>query len=138
MIARARRIAAYAWASPNTLLGLLIAMIGLPTGVRLRLVSGVVEVHGGLVTRLLRRMVPLDGGASALTIGHVVLGVSEAALAVTRDHERVHVRQYERWGPLFIPAYFIASGLALAGGRRPYRENAFEREAYEKTGQKCP
>jgi hypothetical protein len=41
----------------------------------------------------------------AITLGHVVLATTESALKKTRSHERVHVRQYERWGPFFIPAY---------------------------------
>ena len=45
-------------------------------------------------------------------------------------HEMVHVRQYERWGPFFIPAYLACSlGLWLAG-KDAYRDNPFEREAY--------
>jgi hypothetical protein len=45
----------------------------------------------------------------------------------------VHVRQYERWGPLFVPAYLLSSLVELLRGRRPYRDNWFEREAYGKT-----
>jgi hypothetical protein len=42
----------------------------------------------------------------------------------------VHVRQYERWGPAFLPAYLLSSLLQLLRGRNPYRENHFERQAY--------
>ena len=49
---------------------------------------------------------------------------------MTREHERVHVRQAHQWGPLFIPAYLGASVVAVLLGRRGYRENAFEVEAY--------
>ena len=38
-----------------------------------------------------------------------VLGIDEFWLNETRAHERVHVRQYEHWGPLFIPAYLGAA-----------------------------
>ena len=31
----------------------------------------------------------------AITFGHVILGTSEPALGLLREHERVHVRQYE-------------------------------------------
>ncbi|MGH7729619.1 MAG: hypothetical protein ACRENJ_00010, partial [Candidatus Eiseniibacteriota bacterium] len=58
------------------------------------------------------------------------LGTSAAALAATRAHERAHVAQCERWGPLFLPAYAIASLVALARGADAYRDNWFEREAY--------
>jgi hypothetical protein len=50
-------------------------------------------------------------------------------LADSRQHERVHVRQYELWGPLFIPAYMIAGLWATVNGRPAYAENYFEREA---------
>jgi hypothetical protein len=66
-----------------------------------------------------------------MTLGHVVLGQDLFLLDATRAHERVHVRQAERWGPLFLPAYVIASVAALLRGGNPYRDNAFEREAYE-------
>jgi hypothetical protein len=52
-----------------------------------------------------------------------------------RRHERVHVRQYERWGPLFIPLYLGASAWALVNGRDPYCDNPFEREAMDDAGQ---
>jgi hypothetical protein len=56
------------------------------------------------------------GGALAITFGHVVLARDEAALTLTRMHERVHVRQYERWGPAFIPAYVLASAWGIITG----------------------
>jgi hypothetical protein len=99
------------------------------TGGKAALVHGVLEVHGGAAAFVLRHLVLLRGGASAMTLGHVVLGRDRECLAWTRAHERVHVRQYERWGPLFLPAYALGSVLALARGRHYYRDNPFEREA---------
>ena len=69
----------------------------------------------------------------AITFGHVVIGVDHETLAHCRTHEHVHVRQYERWGPLFVPAYLLSSLIELLRGRRPYLDNRFEREAYGKT-----
>lgn len=129
-----RRIVAYFWASPNTLLGLVAALAGLLTGGRLRVVRGVLEVHGGVVPMLLRHAWPLKGGALAMTLGHVILGVSKEGLKRAREHEHVHVRQYERWGPLFLPAYLVAGLVATWRGQRFYQDNAFEREAYAATG----
>ena len=97
----------------------------------MQVVDGVLELHGGGVGFFLRHFTLLAGGASAMTLGHVVLGRDGDALDWTRDHERVHVRQCERRGPLFLPAYLAGSLLALARGQRPYRDNPFEREAYE-------
>ncbi|HTO73950.1 MAG TPA: hypothetical protein VMJ30_09025 [Gemmatimonadales bacterium] len=119
----------YLWAFPNTILGLGFAGMAGMTGGRVRLVDGVLEAEGGWVESLLRRAVPLKGGAAAMTLGHVVLGRNAAALAATRRHERVHVRQCETWGPAFLPAYFAASLGAVFRGRHPYHGNAFEQAA---------
>jgi hypothetical protein len=107
---------------------MLVALAALVHG-RVSVVDGVVEVSGPVVAWMLRHLLPLSGGAAALTLGHVVLGRDDAALTATRAHERVHVAQYERWGPLFLPAYLLTSMWALARGRHPYYENVFEREA---------
>lgn len=123
------RALAYGWAAPTTAVGLVLVAAALATGARAAVVDGVVEAHGGLLDPLLRRWVPLRGGASAMTLGHVVVGRNSQALARTRAHERAHVRQVERWGPLFIPAYVVASlAVALRGGHY-YRDNRFERDA---------
>ena len=89
------------------------------------------EIEGPLLAWGLKHLTVLDGGADAITFGHVVLARDAAALRSTRNHERVHIRQYERWGPLFIPLYLAASAWALASGRDPYRNNPFEREAMD-------
>ena len=71
----------------------------------------------------------------AFTLGHTVFGQTDAALDVTHDHERVHVRQFERWGPLMGPAYLGCSLVLWLAGRRPYRDNPFERQAFEQGGE---
>jgi hypothetical protein len=119
----------YAWAAPASLLGLALALLALWRG-RCCVIEGVLEVHGPLLRHLLLRCSPLDGGIAAITFGHVVLGIDADVLARTRPHERVHVGQYERWGPLFIPAYLLASAWALRRGGHAYFDNVFEREAY--------
>jgi hypothetical protein len=118
----------YLWAGPATLIGLVVALALLRRG-SVRLVDGVVEAHSPLLERALAAFTPLARGADAMTLGHVVLGRNARALDVTRAHERVHVRQYESWGPLFLPAYFLAGAYALARGRHPYFDNRFEHEA---------
>jgi hypothetical protein len=118
----------YLWASPTTVLGLALALMALHRG-RVLAVGGVLEVSGPLVRWALRHLVPLRGGALAITLGHVVLGRDARALDETRAHERVHVRQYERWGPLFVPAYVAASIWAVVRGGHFYFDNVFEREA---------
>ena len=131
---RLMRLGFYLWASPTTAAGLLAAAAALLTGGSARFVTGVLEVHGGVISFLLARCTPLPGGASAMTLGHVVIGRDAFLLDATRAHERVHVRQCERWGPLFIPAYFAASLIAWSSGKRPYLDNHFEREAYALDG----
>lgn len=125
---------AYVWASPTTTLGLVFAPVALLSGGGVQLVAGVVEIYGGGVAWLLRHATLLPGGASAMTLGHAVLGVDRLALELTRDHERVHVRQAERWGPLFVPAYLLASLIARLRGGDAYRDNRFEREAFGREG----
>lgn len=119
----------YVWAAPATLLGLLFAPLAWASGGQVRCVGGVIEIHGGLVRRFLSRL-PVIGSAAAMTLGHAVIGQDQRSLDENRRHERVHVRQYERLGPLMIPAYLLASVLARLRGRHAYWDNAFEREAH--------
>ena len=88
------------WASPYTLLGLFLGFIGLCTGGHARVRGRVIEFYGGGVKWLLHRL-PNGQFTLAFTFGHTVLGQTDAALDISRDHEMVHVRQYERWGPLW-------------------------------------
>lgn len=123
------RVLRYLWALPYTLVGLLFALIvGLTRG-RTQVVDGVLELHGRFASWFLRRCIPLQGGALALTLGHVVIGRDADALAATRAHERAHVRQYERWGPLFVPAYAVSSAWAHLSQAGAYAGNYFERDA---------
>ncbi len=46
-------------------------------------------------------------------------------------HERVHVRQYELWGPVFIPAYLAAAMWGLVTRTGAYDGNYFEQEAMQ-------
>jgi hypothetical protein len=64
-----------------------------------------------------------------VTLGHVVLGRDRECLDQTRAHERAHVRQCEQWGPLFLPAYLLASIWARVRGGELYYDNWFERQA---------
>jgi hypothetical protein len=121
----------YLWASPNTCLGLLFLPLAWLSSGGAQVIEGVLEIHGGAVDFFLRRCTLLKGGASAMTLGHVVLGRDRQCLDWSRAHERVHVRQYERWGPLFLPAYLLGSLYALLRGKQAYRDNPFEREAYD-------
>lgn len=115
------------------MLGLPFVPLALLTGGGVQVVQGILEVYGGKVGWILRNWPLPRGGASALTLGHVVLGLNRRALVATRSHERVHVRQCERWGPFFVPLYLLSSLLALLRGKDPYLENTFEVEARRKS-----
>ena len=119
----ASRLTAYLWAAPYTMLGLAAGVLMLCLGGRLDSIAGVAEFHGGRLASIGR------GRFAAMTLGHVVLGRSAAALHALRSHERVHVQQYERWGPLFLPAYALSSLWQSLHGRCAYRDNFFERQA---------
>ncbi len=123
-----RQLLCWLWASPATVVGLIVGAMGLCTGGKVRRIGPTLEVWGGAVTVLLQsRFVHARG----MTLGHVILGVSDSALETIRPHEWVHLRQYERWGPLFLPAYLLSSAVLWLAGRDAYWENPFEVEAYE-------
>jgi hypothetical protein len=128
------RLVKYLWTAPNTLLGLALLPSALSGRGGVQVVCGVMEVNSALIAVLFDRLLHRWGPISAITLGHVILGRSHEALEVTRVHERIHVRQYENWGPFFIPCYLLSSLLAYRRGDDPYRDNRFEREAYEQAG----
>lgn len=110
---RLLRWLAYVWASPNTLLGLLLGALSFQ---RPRVGRGILVFAGpprGFVWLLhaFKR--------SAITFGHVVLSNRplEGPLLV---HELHHVWQYERLGPLYIPIYVLV--FVFTG----YRRHPFE------------
>jgi hypothetical protein len=120
----------YVWAFPATAVGILFVLLAWLSGGRARVVDGVIEVHGGLVTLFLRGGILGFTAASGRTLGHVILGLDQANLDSSRIHERTHVRQYERWGLLLLPAYLASSWSARRRGLDPYYDNRFEREAF--------
>jgi hypothetical protein len=126
-------ILAMIWALPYTLLGMLLGLVGLCSGGRARIRGRVVEFYGGGVKWLLQRFF-FGEGAMACTLGHTVLGQTDAALDISRGHELVHVRQYERWGPLMGPAYMGCSLVLWLMRRRPYYDKPFEQQAFKEAG----
>lgn len=119
----------YLWPLPWTLVGLVMAGGAAVAGARLRWVDGALEVCGGGVARICARL-PASLRFEAITLGHVIVGLHACELDAVRAHEHVHVRQYERWGWFFVPAYLLASGWQWWHGRDPYRDNPFEQQAY--------
>jgi len=119
----------YLWPMPVTLLGMLVVLISRSSGGVVQRVDGVLESAGGWPARVLQWGFPFSGAVAAITLGHVVLGVSIDALTATRVHERAHVRQFERWGALLLVLYPLAGLAAWLRGGHPYRDNVFECEA---------
>lgn len=82
------------WASPNTLLELVIGGVGLCFGGRARIQGRVIEFYDGGTKWFIQRL-PHGQFILALTLGHIILGQTDASLDISREHEMVHVRQYE-------------------------------------------
>jgi len=125
---RSLSVLRYVWAAPTTALGLLLVLSGLWRA-QARVVEGVLEAHGPVLAWLLAHLTRVPCGAAAF--GHVVIARDRRSLEETRAHERVHVRQCETWGPLFVPAYLTASLWAVCHGRNFYFDNRFEVEAFQ-------
>ncbi len=124
-------MARYLWAAPCSAVGLLLFLPALIFGGSVRFSEGVMEIS---LARFLRRIGRPQPPFRAIAFGHVVIGTSRASLRRLRSHERAHVRQYEQWGILFFPAYFLSSLHQLLLGRSPYWHNWFERQAYARQG----
>ncbi|MCU0925644.1 MAG: signal peptide prediction [Hydrogenophaga sp.] len=120
---RFRRGALMLWASPNSLIGLALGVLLWPLGARMRRVDGVLEIAA--LGSAPRRRWPF----AAITLGHVIVGSHAQELERLRAHERVHVRQCERWGPFFLPAYLLAGAWQWVRGRSAYWDNPFEVDA---------
>jgi hypothetical protein len=111
----------FIWTSPNTLLGLILGALTFQLP-RLEGWSIVFDRGPRGLSWLMPRL-----GRSAMTVGFVILSAVplEGRLLA---HEQHHVRQYMRWGPLFIPVYFL---LAIPFG---YRRHPMERAAERAAG----
>jgi len=119
----------YCWVFPVSCIGIVLVAFVIVSGGAVRIAAGVIEAEGGILPFLLSRLCP-NFTIDAMTIGHVILGQNRESLMRCRDHERVHVRQYERWGLFFLPLYLLSSAAALVRGMDAYRDNRFEQEAF--------
>ena len=132
----ALRALGMAWAAPNTLLGLLLGIVGLPFGARAHLDRGDLAIvfnrwpwgPGGAITFgnvIVHTGASLD--ATCMTYAHRAGHCVDPAMRLG-DHERAHVYQYMVLGPLFLPLYLLCGGISV--------RNRFERSAdrYELAG----
>lgn len=124
------------WTLPNTLIGLLLGLVGMPFGAR-------PVLRRADLACVFQRWPWGPGGA--MTIGNVILHTGDCLEARCRTythaaglrdeppirldaHERAHVYQYLVLGPLFLPLYLLCGGIGV--------RNRFERAAdrYAATG----
>ena len=118
----------YIWVLPASAIGMCAAGIACVIGAQIRSVSGVLEVSLAPRNTVLYKAVTCLA-FEAITLGHVVIACSAQAQAAHREHERVHVAQYELWGPFFLVAYPLESLFQLLQGRQAYLDNRFEMAA---------
>jgi hypothetical protein len=119
------RLVGYLWAFPVTAVGLLLALIAALSGGSVGLREGIVEGTGGLVGSLLRGNRFWWGGA-AMALGHVILARDADCLDQSRKHEVYHVHQFEWWGPLLIPVYWLVALWLWFRGYHPYLDHPLE------------
>jgi hypothetical protein len=110
--------------------GAIAGVLTIVSGGRCQLREGAVEFYGGFA-RWLSKVI----GFSALTLGHIIIGRDRLSLELCRAHEQAHIRQVERWGAAFIPAYLLASVVAWWQGGHYYLDNVFERDARRACGE---
>ena len=123
-----RGIVGLLWASPCSAVGVVLAGIPLLAGGQAKWSSGALEVtyrESEASCGRLARKLPFRG----IVFGHVILAVTRSELQSIGPYERVHVQQYERWGPLFFFAYGASSIWQFLRGRSAYWDNHFEVQA---------
>jgi hypothetical protein len=108
--------------------GLVIALLAVLLGAKAQARNGTLQVVGGRLSTGIARL-PTRLSIQAFTNGHVIFAVSQVAMDRYREHELVHVRQYERWGLLFPFLYLGSSLIQKWRGQDPYFTNRFELEA---------
>src|SRR5690349_19029468 len=108
----------FIWALPGTIIGAVLQFIYGINGRRKFNESGVLEVR---VKRILPKF------AAAQTWGVIVF--SRIPFKYVRTHEYAHVLQWMIWGPLFLPAYVLASLWSRIKYGNWYEDNWYERRA---------
>lgn len=111
------------WALPNTVVGLLIGLAGLPAGASITLGHNAIQFE----------RYPWGRNNTALTLGNVILYCGDAAPERCKHlygstcrlnvglHEQGHTLQYQFFGPLFVPLYLLAGGISATN---PFEQGA--------------
>jgi hypothetical protein len=119
------------WAAPLSLFGVFVAaLLYALSGFRgqWRIKSPAISLISPLSTTLFRHRL---FNLSALCIGQVIIARDAANLQSSWAHECVHIRQAQRYGPLFPFLYCGHSLWCALTGRHAYWDNVFEVEARE-------
>jgi hypothetical protein len=95
------------WASPSTLIGLVLGMLGWvgSRGPWPRVANNAIELYGN---RLVGLFTP------AITLGNAIIYADANPPAATQEHERQHTYQAEVLGPAYIPLHIIFQLVAFA------------------------
>lgn len=112
---------------PWTALGLLGALLSVPTSIQLT--SKPLAIIFSVRSFWWYTWMPGKGSVRAITNGHVIQ-LSPAILDKDLEHELIHVEQYER-APLIHPFLY-----AWQYCRHGYRKNKYEDEAYRRSSSK--
>ena len=108
---------------PWTLIGLFLALISIPTSVRVTQGALVFHIRSWWWTHLFKYM----KGVRATTNGYVVL-LGPNIEPLDLEHELIHIEQHKRY-PFVYPFLYISELI-----RKGYRNNKFEEEAYRRAG----
>ncbi len=114
---------------PGDLIGRAVLRLAHVSVTRRVTVDGVGRVDLAEDPRLGRWLDAVPRTPTAMTFGRVVLArgsLSDALVA----HEAEHVRQWTALGPLYLPAYLVASAEAVLRRGDSYRANRFETAAF--------
>lgn len=123
------RVVGMLWTSPNTVLGLIMGLVGIAFGAHMHVSRRDLAIvfhgwpwgPGGALTlgnAILHTGDTLD--STCLTYAHRA-GHGDEPMILLADHERAHVYQYMVLGPLFLPMYALCGGIST--------RNRFERAA---------
>lgn len=112
----------FIWTLPNTAIGVVLGLFTLQVP---RLADGALVFDRGPrgLTWMMWRL-----HRTAMTVGFVILS-AEPVEGTLLAHERHHIGQFMRWGPLFIPVYF------LLAARYGYTNHPMERAARRAAGE---
>lgn len=122
----------WAWTSINTALGLIYGALGAVAAVINDVTFSV--SYGNNAVQFVGGSLPFTRNSRAITLGNTVHyrnGESPEDDCELREHERHHVRQYQRLGPFFIPIYITVWVFTS------YWDHPMEKAAREEEADQC-